>query len=228
MRRPIVIAILLCAAASTAAAFAASRAPRFDATVDNPYFPLRPGTTYVYRGVRDGKSARDVVTVTRRRTTIDGAPCVVVEDRLFLDGRLAERTTDWYTQDERGDVWYFGERTATLDRRGRVTSRDGSWRAGRDGAAAGIFMPAAPVAGRSGRQEYFKGHAEDHFRVLSLRARVTAPAVGTRTALLTEEWTPLEPGAVDHKLYVKGIGTVLEEAVLGGSERLALVSFTRS
>jgi hypothetical protein len=45
--------------------------------------------------------------------------------------------------------------------------------------------------------------------------------------LTTEEWTPLEPGVLDRKLYVRGIGTVLEQTVKGGSERAALVSFKR-
>ena len=73
--------------------------PGFTAHVDNPWFPLRPGTVYVYRGVKDGKAARDVLTVTHGVKTIHGAPCVVVKDRLSLDGKLEERTTDWYSQD---------------------------------------------------------------------------------------------------------------------------------
>jgi hypothetical protein len=192
--------------------------------VDNPWFPLRPGTVYVYRGVKDGKAARDVVTVTHRTVEIDGAPCVVVKDRLYLEGRLEERTTDWYTQDRRGNVWYFGESTAELDARGRVTSTEGTWRAGRHGAKPGIFMPAKPAPGRSGRQESYPGHAEDHFLVLSLHGRVDTAYTSSRHALLTKEWTPLEPGVVDHKFYVRGVGTVLEETVKGGDERLELVS----
>src|SRR5205085_9855166 len=100
----------------------------------------------------------------------------------------------------------------------------GSWQAGRDGAKAGIYMPAHPQVGESGRQEYYKGQAEDHFRVLSLHARVAVPDVSSRAALLTEEWTPLEPGVLDHKLYVRGIGNVLEQSVRGPNERNALVS----
>jgi hypothetical protein len=46
--------------------------------------------------------------------------------------------------------------------------------------------------------------------------------------LLTKEWTPLEPDTIDHKLYVRGIGTVLEQTVRGGSERAALVSIKSS
>jgi hypothetical protein len=209
-------------------AFAAPGPSSFTARVDNPWFPLRPGTVYVYRGVKDGASARDVLTVTHAVKTIAGAPCVVVKDRLYLDGKLEERTTDWYTQDRRGNVWYFGESTAALDKRGHVKSTEGTWQAGRDDAKPGIYMPARPTPGRSGRQEFYKGNAEDHFRVLSLHATIRVPYTSSSKALLTKEWTPLEPGVLDHKLYVRGVGTVLEQTVKGGDERLELVSVRRS
>jgi hypothetical protein len=196
----------------------------FATLVDNPWFPLRPVTTYVYRGVKDGQPSRDVFTVTSATKTIQGVRCTVVRDRLYLRGQLRERTEDWYAQDKAGNVWYFGEATAELTRGGKVTSTEGSWQAGVDGARAGIFMPAHPHRGQTGQQEYYKGHAEDHFRVLSLTASVHTPAASSEQALLTREWTPLEPGVVDHKLYVKGIGTVLEQAVKGGDERNSLVA----
>ncbi len=203
---------------------AGSSGPRFSARIDNPWFPLKPGTTLVYRGLKDGQPSRDVVTVTDRTKTIDGALCGVVEDRLYLKERLRERTSDWYTQDRNGNVWYYGESTAELDKRGRVTSTEGSWQAGVNGAKPGIFMPANPKVGGGGRQEYYKGHAEDRFQILSLHASVHVPYVSSKNALLTGETTRLEPGVVDHKYYVRGIGTVLEQTVRGGSERNALVS----
>jgi hypothetical protein len=196
----------------------------FSSRIDNPWFPLRPGTTYVYVGQKDGQPSRDVMTVTHQTSAIDGAPCVVIQDRLYLRGRLHERTTDWYTQDRLGNVWYFGESTAELDRSGHVTSTAGSWRAGVRGARPGIYMPAHPRIGESMRQEYFKGQAEDHFQVLSLDASVKVAYVSSRHALLTKEWTPLEPGVLDHKLYVRGVGMVLEQAIKGGTERAFLVA----
>jgi hypothetical protein len=217
MKRYLVICTLALACAAPATAM--PPASTFSARVDNPWFPLRPGTRYVYTGVKDGKPSRDVVAVTRRTRTIAGVPCVAVDDRLYLRGRLEERTTDWYSQDTAGNVWYLGEATAELDARGRVTSTEGSWLAGVGGARAGIFMPADPRVGASGRQEYLRGHAEDHFRVV---ARLGANAV------LTKEWTPLEPGVLDHKLYVRGVGTVLEQTEKGGDERNELVSITHT
>ena len=217
----------LCAGCGASNRAAEGQKARFSARVDNPWFPLRPGTVARYRGVKEGQPSLDVVKVTERTRRIQGAPCVAVDDELYLRGRLAERTTDWYSQDGRGNVWYFGEKTAELDRAGKVTSTEGSWLAGRDGARAGIFMAARPRVGQSFRQEYLKGHAEDHFQVLALATRVSVPYIRTAKALLTKEWTPLEPDVLDHKYYVRGIGTVLEQAVRGPKETLRLISFRR-
>jgi hypothetical protein len=180
--------------------------------VTNPWFTLKPGTTFVYAGEKDGQSGHDVVTVTSRTKVIQGVRCTAVDDRLSVQGHLAERTTDWYAQDARGNVWYFGEATAELNKAGQVTSREGTWQAGVDGAKPGIFMPAHPKAGQSFRQEYLAGHAEDHFAVVQLSGRT----------LLTKEWTPLEPDTLDHKLYRRGTGLVKEETVKGGNERWTL------
>ena len=199
----------------------------FGRHTQNPWFPLRPGTVYVYRGTDEGEPVRDVLTVTRRTKTIQGVRCTVIEDRLYERGRLAERTTDWYATADDRTVWYFGEATATLDRGGKVDSREGSWQSGVDGAEAGIYMPGRPRVGQSGRQEFYEGHAEDHFTIVSLTQRSDTPAASSRHALLTREFTPLEPGVIDHKIYVRGIGIVIEESVKGGSEHLELVSVRR-
>ena len=168
MRWPIAWALAVFLALVAPAAATPPPASSFSAHVDNPWFPLLPGTRYAYNGVKDGKRARDVVVVTHATRRIDGVPCVAVDDRLTLGGHLEERTTDWYSQDRRGNVWYFGERTAELDAHGKVTSTEGSWLAGVDGAKPGVFMPAQPRVGQSGRQEYYKGHAEDHLWVIGL------------------------------------------------------------
>ena len=189
------------------------------------WFPLRPGATWVYRGVKDGEPSREVMKVTNKTRTIDGARCVAIDDKLWLSGKLEERTTDYYAQDDKGNVWYFGEDTAELDKQGNVKTTEGSWMAGVNGAKPGIFMYAAPKAGQSARQEFLKGQAEDHFQVLRLGVGVHVPYGSSQRALLTKEWTPLEPGVLDHKFYLRGVGTVLEQTVKGGDERNELVSY---
>jgi hypothetical protein len=194
---------------------------------DNPWFPLRPGTTTILRGTDEGEHLRERVHVTYRTKRIQGVPTRVVTDVLRrAGGKLAERTTDWYAADNTGDVWYFGEATATYDAKGHLESREGSWQAGRAGARAGMVMPAHPHATQAFRQEFYRGHAEDQFTVVSLSARVHTAAASSTHALLTKEFTRLEPGVLDHKYYVRGIGTVLEQTVRGGSERNELVSVT--
>ena len=197
--------------------------------VDNPWFPLIPGSVYRYRGTKDGRRAINTVTVTRRTKRILGIDAVVVRDLLVLDGKLAERTDDWYAQDRTGNVWYLGEDTATIDARGRVLSREGSFQAGADGARAGIFMPAHPKAGQTFQMELYRGHAEDRFTVKGLAASVRVPAAASSAALWTEETTRLEPGLVDGKYYVRGIGNVKEVRLSGPGPRelLELVAFRR-
>jgi hypothetical protein len=219
-------------AASAANVVPTPKASNFDRNsnlITNSWFPLARGSVYVYEGQKDGKQARDVMTVTRSTKTIAGIRAAVVADRLFLNGSLAERTTDWYAQDRRGTVWYLGEATAELNAQRKATSTQGSFLNGRDGAKGGIFMPAHPAVGQSGQQESFKGQAEDRFQILSLATSIATPAVSSRNAMLTEETTPLEPGVVDHKYYVQGIGTVKEQQVAGaqpGQEEVTqLVSF---
>ena len=197
----------------------------FSTRVDNPWFPLLRGTRWVYTGVKDGTPTRDVVTVTDQTKTIAGVPCVAVRDRLYMRGRLEERTTDWYSQDSHGNVWYLGENTAELDARGHVTSTEGTWKAGVGGAKAGIYIPGHPRLGQNGLQEFLKGQAEDHFEIIGVFGTVAPP--GEANTLLTKEWTPLETGVIDHKLYVRGIGVVLEQSQRGPNERNELISIRR-
>ena len=198
----------------------------FSANVTNPWFPLRRGSVYRYRGVKDGEPSREVMIVTGRTETIDGAPCVAISDRLWLSGRLEERTTDWYTQDAKGNVLYFGERTAELDAKGRVKNTSGSWRAGVHGAKPGIFMFADPGPGRSARQEYLKGEAEDLAKVKAAGGSVKALGRAYARAVTITEWTPLEPKVIEEKTYAPGIGQVNEVTVAGSKGRFELVSFT--
>ena len=89
-------------------------------------------------------------------------------------------------------------------------------------------MPAHPKVGQSAEQEYYAGHAQDHIQDSAANVAAHTPAASSRHALLIQETTPLEPGVIDHKLYVRGIGTVREETVKDGNERLELVSVRRT
>lgn len=199
----------------------------FSPTVTNPWFPLKPGRTLVSTGVKDGQKALDLVVTTSRTKLVDGVRTRVVEDRLYLNNVLKERTSDYYAQDRCGNVWYFGEDTAELDAHGRIVSTEGSFHAGVDGAQPGVFMQAHPQLGRKFRQEWYAGQAEDVFWAVNRNAKVTVPAGTFRHALRTVETNALEPDVVDNKYYVRGIGQVAELSVKGPTEALRLVEIIR-
>jgi hypothetical protein len=173
----------------------------FTTTIDNEYFPMKPGTTFVY----EGGAQHGEMTVTSDTKKVMGVECVVVDHREWEDGKLIERTYDWFAQDKKGTVWYFGEDTKEYEN-GKVVSTAGSWEAGVDGAKPGIIMPADPKVGESYHQEYYPGEAMDMAKVLSLNASVTLPYGSFDSALETREWTPLQPGFSEKKYYVRGVG----------------------
>ena len=194
----------------------------FTTKIDNKYFPLKPGTTFVYRGKTVDAIEGDIVAVTTGTKNIMGVECVVVNDKVTEDGKLTEQTYDWYAQDNRGNVWYFGEDSREYEN-GKVKSTEGSWEAGKHGAKPGIIMPASPKVGETYRQEYLKGVAEDMARPVKLDGSTTVPYGTFHNVLVTDEWTPLEKNVAEQKYYAPGVGNVLELATKGPKERLELI-----
>ena len=199
----------------------------FVSEIDNPYFPLKPGTTFIYKGESDGTATRIETTVTGDTRVIMGVTCTVVHDQGFEEGALVEDTFDWYAQDEDGNVWYFGEDTRELDEDGNVVSTEGSWEAGVDGAKPGIIMEAHPREGDRYYQELYKGVAEDQAKVLELDESLCVQYGCFDHVLVTKEWTRLDPGVVDNKYYARGVGFIYEETVKGGDETSELVKIRK-
>lgn len=197
----------------------------FVRSITNPYLPYRPGTVYVYIGIKDGQAQRDVVRVTHRTRRIAGVTCTVVTDVATHAGTVLEQTTDWYAQDRHGNVWYFGEATKARNPDGTFDT-SGSWLAGAHGARPGIVMAAHPRVGDAHRQEYWAGHAEDQYWLVDMASSVTVPRGAFADAARTLEWSRLEPGVIDEKFYVKGIGVVKELAASGPPEVARLSRFT--
>src|SRR5215211_74676 len=194
----------------------------FTTKIDNEYFPLKPGTTFVYEGKMEGAAERDEMAVTHDTKRVMGVECVVASDRVTEDGKLIEQTYDWYAQDKEGNVWYFGERVTEYEN-GKVTGHEGSWESGVDGAEPGIAMPADPKVGQTYRQEHYKGVAEDKARVVRRDGTVKVPYGSFDHVLVTDEWTPLERGVVERQYYVAGVGDIIEATVKGQPERIELV-----
>ena len=148
---------------------------------DNPYFPLVPGTRSVLRGVKDGLTQTERVTVTDRTRQILGVTATVIHDVSLHHGRPLEETFDWYAADDDGNVWYLGEDTKEFDADGHVISTEGSWEAGVDGAVPGAIMLADPQVDDAYRQELYAGQAEDQAWVVRMGGSSRFPTVPCTT-----------------------------------------------
>ena len=187
----------------------------FSKTIDNPYFPLPVGRTFVYRGAENGKKELDRMHVTERTKNIAGITATVVSDDVYEPPpRLLEKTFDYYAQDDKGNVWYLGENTREFLRGGKV-DRSGSWLAGTNGAKPGLIMEAHPRVPDGYRQECLSGEAEDLAWVVGRG--------GSKDLLRTLEFSPLEPSIVERKVYRPRVGVVSEQQLSGGHETLKLV-----
>jgi hypothetical protein len=199
----------------------------FTTEITNRYWPMTPGTRWVYREVdEDGERLRVVVTVSSRtRRIANGVTARVVRDTVSQGGEVVEDTFDWYAQDASGTVWYLGEDTVELED-GEVVTRAGSFEAGVDGALAGVVMPARPTDGQAYRQEYYVGEAEDNGEVLSTAEMVDVPAGHFDDAVLTKDTATIEPNVLEYKLYAPEVGPVLALGISGGAGREELLEMT--
>jgi hypothetical protein len=186
----------------------------------NPFFPLVPGSHWVYRS----PSETVIIDVLGKVERIEGVPCTVVHDVVKQNGETTEDTLDFFAQHVDGSVWYCGEQTGELEDR-RVVDVTGSWRAGVEEARPGIIMQAVPRVGDTYRQEFALGDAEDAARILTITGSATVPAAScSKTCLITREFTPLEPELREDKYYAPNIGLVLSVDRATG-ERLELIRY---
>ena len=191
----------------------------FVAGVDHAYFPLVPGVTRVYAGATTDGAERIEETALAQTKVILGVECTAVRVENWLDGALVEVTTDYYAQDLAGTVWSFGERSLTYDTAGEVAGFSG-WLAGVDGAKPGVKLQAVPAIGETYRIAYQAGVVEDVATVLAVGERVEVAYGAFDGALRTRELSPIEPEEVEEKVYVPGIGRVLEVNVATGEIEL--------
>jgi hypothetical protein len=200
----------------------------FTADIDNDYWPMEPGRQWTYREIdEEGKEVDVVVTVsTETKKIANGVTARVVRDTVSENGKILEDTIDWYAQDADGNVWYMGENTAEFEN-GKVTTREGSWEAGVDGALAGVIMPADPKDDMKYRQEYYKGTAEDNGEVLSVEEQAEVPTGQYDDVVLTKDTIAIEPDVLEYKLYARGVGPVLVFGVSGGGGREELTQFKK-
>ena len=210
--------------------------------IDNQYFPLVPGTTFLYKAETEDGCEWSQVTVTSDTKDItigtDTLTVRVVEDFEYEDedcggidpDELVEKTFDWYGQDDFGNIWYFGEDTQNCEGADNCEPGSGAWEAGVDGALPGIIMLADPDAGERYRQELAEGVAEDWAMVMNLNAHPelrlddALPPGEWDDCLVTKEWNGLEGGSIEQKTYCpEAGGLVLVEEHSGKLVRFELV-----
>jgi len=200
----------------------------FSSVVDNPFWPMLPGTTWQYLETTPDGKQNDTVEVTDQHREVMGVDTIVVHDVAKDEaGDVMEDTYDYFAQDAAGSVWYFGEDTTAYDN--GKSSKEGSWEAGVDGALPGIVMPANPTVSSTGyRQEYLPGTAEDMGQVIAVSGSVTVPSGTFDDVVRTREWSPIEPDVVEEKVYARSVGVVHEETVNPPDEHeeVVLVAYT--
>jgi hypothetical protein len=199
----------------------------FTTEIDNPYWPMKPGSRWVFRETdAEGSVSKVVVTVLDKTKMIaNGIEARVVHDQVTEDGEIKEDTFDWYAQDSDGNLWYLGEDTTEYEN-GKPKTKEGSWEAGVDGALAGIIMPADPQVGMTYREEYYEGHAEDGASIINTDALARVPFGRFTGGVQTRNFSGIEPDVIEEKIYAEGVGVVLEITVSGGSDRSELLSYT--
>jgi hypothetical protein len=201
----------------------------FTTEIDNPYWPMSPGSKWVYRETdTTGVKEKVVVEVTNRTKTIaNGIEARVVRDTVTENGVPVEVTSDWYAQDAEGDVWYLGEDTQEYVN-GKPGPKIGSFEAGVDGAQAGIAMPANPEPGLSYRQEYYEGEAEDRGAIVTVGQEQVQVPFGSfdKGVVMSRDLVPTEPRVQELKFYAPGVGPVLTVHTDTPGGRGELVSYT--
>lgn len=180
----------------------------FSSIRDNPFFSLEPGFQLILEGEEDGVDIGLTITVLNKTKTIDGIKTRVVEERETHDGELVEVSRNYFAIcNLDNSVVYFGEDVDFYED-GVIVGHEGSWRAGVNGARAGIIMPGIQLLGARYMQEVAPGVALDRAETESIIEVVETPAGTFENCLKTRETTPLEPGAVGFKFYAPDIGLV--------------------
>lgn len=190
----------------------------FATTGSNPYYPLWPAYSLTLEGEEEDDEGelveiRSINTVLPETEVVDGVLTRVYEEVEFEDGELVEVSRNFVAQcRETGDIWYFGEDVDDYED-GMIVGHEGEWRAGMNGAEAGILMPGTPMLGARYYEEFAPGVALDRGEIVAIDEEVTL-AAGTFTGVLKiEDSSDFEPDDIGEKLYAPGVGNIVDESL---------------
>jgi hypothetical protein len=218
------LAVLLLPASAEGQATASTLT--FGPQITNRWSPMPVGASFTSLGVQEGKLGLDRTSVLKRTKLIAGVHCRIELDLVYLNGKPAERTFDYFAQDSKGNVWYYGEDSYSW-LHGSWKRDSDSWLSRVNGARPGVVMQAHPIPGPVYAQENFPGHAEDKARVLGYVSSLAVPSGTYRHVLETQEFSPLEPGVVERKYYAAGTGFLRSVTTHGPIEFFDLTKTAR-
>ena len=196
--------------------------------IDNPYFPMVPGTQLVLEGEANrggGLLAHRVfITITDLTKMIDGIRTRVVWERDVNEGVLQETEIAFFAQDDDGNLWNLGEYPEEYEGR-TFLGVPSTWISGHDGAEGGIHVQGDPMVSTPA---YVAGQALeidflDYAQVSQLGAEACSRLGCYDDVLVVDEWDPLAQPADGHQLknYAAGVGPVRVDPV-GGEEQETL------
>ena len=181
----------------------------FSTKGSNRFFILEPDYQLTLSGVeKDGTKIVLAITVLGQTRDVDGVRTRIVEERETADGKLIEVSNNYFAICQQSNsVFYFGEKVDFYVG-GVVVSHKGSWLAGENNAKAGLFMAGLVLLGSRYQQETAPEVAMDRAEIVSMSEVVNTPAGIFENVLKTKDTTPLEPRAVEYKLFAAGIGLI--------------------
>ena len=180
--------------------------------VTNSFLPLASLQQDVLEGTEGGTKVRIERTAkpgVRKRFKLGDQviDALVVEDREFEDGELAEVTLDYFAQADDGTVLYLGEKVDEF-KHGKVTGHSGAWMLGKETKVPGVILPSSPGVGDKFRSEDVPRITTEDDEVVAVGETVTVPAGTYRDCLKVKE--SLSDGKTEYKYYARGVGVVKE------------------
>lgn len=180
---------------------------------NNSYWSLKPGRFVVLGHLEPDGSEFVIISVLDETEMVDGVETRVIEEREFENGELAEVSRNFFAMaKETKDVFYFGE-DVDYYKDGEIVGHEGEWRAGKDNARPGLYMPAKPAVGMKYYMEYAPNAAMDRAEIFETSATVETIRGTFDDCLIVTESSPLEPDDESYKRYAPSVGMIYDDGL---------------